>query len=423
MAFHISELPMKRVVVIAAFVLVVLAAFAGGAYMIFTAEKTEPRRPAVSSARDVSDDAFRDDSTPLRAPEKQDPQPDTPPVSADDPAPPPDTRTPPDPTPPPDKPPVRTEDKTRDADTTRVNPDGTEVREVPAAAEAEVTVSGRVTDDMGSPVANAAIMLNHTAPQGGTGRRGRDAGLMRFVAVSNTDDNGFYSATVKLTFPGPSTAMSVSAHAVLNSRLRSPELALEVEPGGTYDGVDFEIPRGASIRGRVVNHRLEPLAGAKVMLQLTEGKTEALNATADEHGEFAIHGIGPGEYRLIPAAEAYQPDGDLPIVTVNSGEELELASDLRLKPMTALKLRLTSDGGQPSGRFTAVFRNADGKETRASGSADGDGNVLLAGVPHDAIELVIEMAGYEKTLPVVVSVVPDDHTDIGEITLNRPAGD
>ena len=90
---------------------------------------------------------------------------------------------------------------------------------------------------------------------------------------------------------------------------------------------------------------------------------------------------------------------------------------VKMKPNTALKVRLTATEGQPSGAVAVTFYNADGKSTKVAAKADGQGNALISGVPEDAVEMVIQVRGYQATERIAVSVIKDDHNDLGELSL------
>ncbi|MBZ0136452.1 MAG: carboxypeptidase-like regulatory domain-containing protein [Planctomycetes bacterium] len=422
---------MKRLLVIAGFVVVVLGALAGGAYLVMSTETAPPRKPVVAKqAEDEPAPAANSSRGPLSNPDQQDantPSDDTPPPDdkPDKPVTPPaDTTKPVKPAPPkPDTTPPS------DETTKPVKPDGVDQPDASADVNptgGEATFAGRATDDQGGAIAGATITLSYLVPQKPTERRSRGQSSRSASNIATTDDDGFYRVTFKLIFPGPDAAVSVTLSAQLGESQVSPDIHnLEVSPNGLHENLDFVIPRGSTITGRVVNHRFEPLPGATVVVQpMIEGggRSKGIQFKADDSGTFTATGLKPGTYGLLGIFEGYQPGDDVVIVDLGSGETHVLAQDVRMKPQTGIVLRLTALEGQPTGRFNVTYYNAEGKSTRASATADAEGNALLGGVPEDAIELEIEARGYEKTARMSITVAKDDHTDIGEIALTPTPG-
>ena len=73
--------------------------------------------------------------------------------------------------------------------------------------------------------------------------------------------------------------------------------------GEAIEGVNFALPRGAVIAGRVTDEFGEPIASAQVQVQRhqygPDGQRRAFMtgmATSDDRGEFRVFGLMPGEY-------------------------------------------------------------------------------------------------------------------------------
>lgn len=415
---------MKRLLVLVAFILVVLGALGGAAYMIFGSEASAPRKPVTAVSVDVPEDALGDDtsrpldrSTAGPAPESASA---TPPNDS--------TTTPNDREPRADTEATRP-DRTNPEVTKTPDPDSTEPAKPDSdrperavtpgkSHDAQVTLSGRVSDEGGSVVAGAAIMLNYLAPQGGTETRGRSAGLARSLSIAATDNEGAYTANIKLTFPGENQALTVTLFAQAGNGLKSAEMTVELNPGEERDGLDFVLPLGGELIGQVVNQRLEAMSGVTVTAQLEGGrKTDIFKCVSDSQGSFFFNGLAPGAYRISAAADGFQTASDALMVEVVSGQTVNMPEALQMKPLTAIRVRLVSADSQPRGPVTATFTTSSGKNVTVKAVADADGYALISSPPEDAVEAVFSANGYEPSNPVAVSVIADDHVDVGEVSL------
>lgn len=416
---------MKRLLVIAAFMVVVLGALGGGVYYFMQGETASPRKPVVAKEAALEPEVVRDNSDgPLGANDRENPdgtivddgtdpdkpvQPDVPPDKPD--------REPVNPDGTPVKP-DRTNPGTR-PDSGATNPEVPEPAPLPEIVPTEglVTLAGRVIDDTGEPLAGAGVMLVYNQPVTRESR-GQTPASMQKVSVAATDNDGYYRSNVKLVFPSEEGELEIQVWAQTNNGLRSTEDVSErVRIGETYENIDLTVPRGSELMGQVVNQRFEALASVTVFAQLVDAKDQPLRATTDENGAFHFAALKPGSYQVFAVAEGYQPDGEIQVVEVASGQTNNMSTPVKMKPLTALKVRLTATEGQPKGPFTVVFYNGDGKTTNAGAKADAQGNALISGVPTDAIEMVIKCRGYQESARIPVSVIEDDHNDLGEIQL------
>lgn len=65
--------------------------------------------------------------------------------------------------------------------------------------------------------------------------------------------------------------------------------------------------QSGGVRGKVVNQNGEPVEGAEVQIEYTDGLARSYTATSDEKGEFMRLGLGPGNYRLLFRKERHEP--------------------------------------------------------------------------------------------------------------------
>ncbi|MCB9894221.1 MAG: carboxypeptidase regulatory-like domain-containing protein [Planctomycetes bacterium] len=275
-----------------------------------------------------------------------------------------------------------------------------------------VTVSGRVIDPAGQPVAGASVIANsQIAGDEAIGRR--KAASQRSIAV--TDAEGNFSGT----YYAPSdAALSLDLYAQHKLFLPSERETIDVTPGTPYEGVALVMKQAAGITGRVVDQDFNAIEGARVMI-LSGGKWggRALSAMTDAGGDFTVGGMTPGDYTLSVTCIGYTPPKDSPKVSITAGEPTRLSADIVMTRVTSLELKLVCAEQTPSGYFTVTFYSADGKSRGGTGIADKDGKALIQNPPEDTIELVVSLRGYNDSERIRVSVYKGAHTDIGEVTL------
>jgi hypothetical protein len=147
-----------------------------------------------------------------------------------------------------------------------------------------------VTADSGRPVKRARVFLNAAELPGGRGMLTDDAGVYEITDLPA----GRYSLNV-----------SKSGFVSLSYGQRRPLQAgtpLQLLDGQQLKGVDFRLPRGGVIAGRVLDEDGEAVPGASVRVmryQYQQGDrrlTPAGTAQTDDRGQYRIWGLMPGDY-------------------------------------------------------------------------------------------------------------------------------
>jgi protocatechuate 3,4-dioxygenase beta subunit len=89
------------------------------------------------------------------------------------------------------------------------------------------------------------------------------------------------------------------------TRPLEPGKPIEILDGQTIEKVDFALPRGAVITGRVLDEYGEPVADVQVMpmqMRYAQGRRRMLpsgrSSSTNDAGEFRIFGLAPGQYYL-----------------------------------------------------------------------------------------------------------------------------
>jgi protocatechuate 3,4-dioxygenase beta subunit len=296
---------------------------------------------------------------------------------------------------------------------------------VEAAAEEAVlvlapqaTVSGRVVDAAGEPVAGARLVA--TSQAGWTGRRAPAVDR----AVSATD-GGF-----RLTRLDPAT---VHRLLVEHPRFATAELDLAAPPaGGAREDLEVVLDRGARAFGVVFGADGAPLAGATAVLRPVRGsdspfrprsvgrdEPSAPSADSDADGLFAIEHVVPGRFDLhvtaaghaplkVPGVEVPEPpeDGDLGSVSLQSGAEIAgRVVDSDGKPLAAVEVKATE-------RDMFSWRGDDGVEATTGA---GGRFVLRDLAPGTRLDLMLTATGFVlETVPGVVA--PPERPLVVELT-------
>jgi hypothetical protein len=152
-------------------------------------------------------------------------------------------------------------------------------------------ISGRVvTADSGRPVKRARVFVNAAELPGGRGVLTDDSGIFDFTELPA----GRYTLTV-----------SKSGFVSLSYGQRRPLQAgtpLQLADGEQLKGIQFQLPRGGVIAGRVLDEDGEPVPGAMVRVmryQYLQGDrrlTPAGTAQTDDRGQYRVWGLMPGDY-------------------------------------------------------------------------------------------------------------------------------
>jgi hypothetical protein len=169
-------------------------------------------------------------------------------------------------------------------------------RDTPAQPkEAARTPSGRITgrvvaSDTGRPVKRARVFVNAAEVPGGRGVLTDDAGVFDFTELPA----GRYTLTV-----------SKSGFVSLSYGQRRPLQAgtpLQLGDGEQLKGIQFQLPRGSVIGGRVLDEDGDAMPGISVRVmryQYLQGErrlTPAGNAQTDDKGQYRVWGLNPGDY-------------------------------------------------------------------------------------------------------------------------------
>lgn len=185
-------------------------------------------------------------------------------------------------------------------------------------ADAVATIEGRVTaSDTGSPLRGAHIQLYGSGPNARVNRSAR------------ADRDGRYRFD-RMT-PGPYTILaSRPGFVTMRAGQKSPReraILWLLSPAET-ERVDFALPRGGVIFGRLTDDTGEPLAGIQLIPlrvlhspngeRLQPDNSLPFSNHSDDRGDFRVAGLAPGTY-VLAAQHQSDEDGENLVTTFYPG--------------------------------------------------------------------------------------------------------
>jgi len=232
-------------------------------------------------------------------------------------------------------------------------------------------VEGRVVDSDGEPLAHVEVRLERYATV--EGKRG----LYRMDSES-TDDRGQYRIfgiapgryCVSAQYPqGWREDEDDSTYPLVYypGTLRPQEAArIEVVPGGEVRGVDMTLTesKAFSITGKVL--RADGKPAAEAMLSRVEedewGGWSSESGGVDAAGNFRLHGLSPGRYRLV-AESRRSEKRQMASLTIEVADENISGVVLVLGDGGEISGKVVIEGGEPKSlpATTRVMLNPEGK--------------------------------------------------------------
>jgi hypothetical protein len=158
-----------------------------------------------------------------------------------------------------------------------------------------------VTGDSGRPIKRARVLASAAELAGGRG--------------TLTDDNGAFELA-DLPAGRYTVVASKTGFITLSYGQRRPMQGgtpLQLADGQELKGVDFSLPRGGAIAGRILDEDGEPMPGANVRVmryQYQQGDrrlVQAGNGQTDDKGQYRVWGLMPGDYYVTATARSLGP--------------------------------------------------------------------------------------------------------------------
>ena len=283
-------------------------------------------------------------------------------------------------------------------------------RDAPPASQAKPgtgTIRGRVlASDTGQPLRKAQVRINSVGAGVGPGQPGEN----RLVT---TDASGRFEFKELRAGRYNLNAQKNSYVGLQWGQLRpnEPGKPIELEDGQTLEKVDFTLPKGGAITGRILDEFGEPTADVQVVALRSQnnGGTRRLfpagrTAGTNDLGEFRLFALPPGEYYLSATLRSnfggentddrtgYAPTYYPGTPDVSAAQKLTIAagqtiSDLTLALLPIRTARITGTAvdsqGQPLRGVVQAFQRTSfqsGPSFGAAGRIGPDGSFTLNGL-------------------------------------------
>lgn len=273
---------------------------------------------------------------------------------------------------------------------------------------AAVSITGRVVDGRGQPVAGADVFA----------LTGEDAEM----------------PMLRWVLPGrePTTATGADGAFAIADRGAGERVTVAARRGGytsasavgvvapNEEPVVITLREASDLRGRVVDARGEPVAGARVALSversgggMTFRGTAGMSATRED-GRFELEDVEPGVVRLTVSAEGY-------LELVRGGVEVPPGRDLEgielvLQPGAVVEGVVTTPDGTPAiGARVGVASEGDGGMMRSffmGVTSDGDGRYRLGGVEPGRRTVTAQLDGFERGVGELEVVPGENRLDL-----------
>ena len=272
-------------------------------------------------------------------------------------------------------------------------------------------ISGRVLDADGDAVPLATVQLYERLTAQGLSR-------LQFKRSGVTNDLGeyrlsglapgrYFAAVRPLSLRSPRGVRAFEFPNVYHPNAGSIEESapIAVSWGIEREGIDFHLPRAmrTSVEGSVFHGESGQPCPACNVIVIGPGNFTVASVSPDGQGLFAVRGLHPGAYRLLAQTGGGGFHAEESVLLV-SRKTIEVALAVSAtqdvvgrivaetappeddpKALTkAMRVRLVSDVGAPSGRLTRLPTLAAGGGFRFSGVTPGSHHVFVADLPKKA---------------------------------------
>ena len=277
-----------------------------------------------------------------------------------------------------------------------------------AATTGTGVIKGRVTAaDTGAPIRRAIVQLSGSPRPRGvyTDEEGRyvleDVPPGSYMISANPGNH-------RASYRSLTLGMDPNAVTMGNTARR-----LEVANGQVIESVDFALPRGSAIAGRVTDPYGEPTARVQVRALMVRPGSEPVQtaggAMSDDLGQFRIFGLAPGDYLVVAEpqpgggpAEVEGPKVGLARTFAPGTHNRDEAARLRLRagadvaldirlletPVFTIRGTVLSSSGEPVRNAGVSLMRPDSGAGAMGGGMDSSGQFTLRNVAPGTYDLV-----------------------------------
>jgi protocatechuate 3,4-dioxygenase beta subunit len=240
-----------------------------------------------------------------------------------------------------------------------------------------VTITGRVTDDAGAPVAGADVMVI-----GREAERMRTRSSVRVAPghAKTTEDGGFTITGVD------------RGEAQMNVRkdgyvpFRKP-----IDADGVMT-IDVRLSRGLSVRG-IVMRGGRPVAGAQVSASSAAVSGDHQPATTGDDGRFVLSGLVAARYTV----SAWHDDRHAEVRDVDPGSDREIVVSLDAKPRGVIYGTVSGIPPTLGGKYVGRVVNVQGPDGGAEGTIDEAGNYRIENAPTGMVSVTAHLQAAPDT--------------------------
>ena len=220
-------------------------------------------------------------------------------------------------------------------------------------------ISGRLGSLDGTPVRRAQVRLN--APE------------IRFSRMATTNSNGVFEFT---ELPAGRYTLTASKTGYLTlqygqRRPLEPGKPIDLAAGQALTSLNFALPRGSVITGRVVDEFGEPIPDANIQamrFQYVGGQRQLMPAgrmaQTDDIGQFRVFGLAPGEYYVAATVRTQGPGQAMAAEIVDRVQSGNVGSGVAVEVATTLQ-----GGPIVSGATGGNFQFFGGEPVESTGYA------------------------------------------------------
>lgn len=266
----------------------------------------------------------------------------------------------------------------------------------------DVSLSGRVVDALGRPVAGASLLVEFErhpslSPEGG----------LPSPLEGGTDREGRFSLTRLPVGWRFRLAVTATGFATLTRRGF-------LEAGGLDLG-DLLLPRGVILAGRVRDTEGRPASGVVVEARRPSGARMAptmsgalMSVRSDERGAFLFAGLPPESSFVVAARKGAGAFAVLTVDGLTAGDRRD-GLDLVLPPSRSLQGRVVDQDGSPLSGAVILTAGALGSVSGAWSKTYGrvevrtnaEGRFVLGDLPRSRIDLRVRAPGHLERLVLV----------------------
>lgn len=232
------------------------------------------------------------------------------------------------------------------------------------------TITGRVTDEEGRPLAEAHLMVVGEIAE--LARSARPVMRTGMLSAQSAEDGTF---TITGAETGPAQLIVRRTGYVLERK------TIEIEP---ETRADVTLRRGLGLSG-VVTLNGKPVAGANVGASTSAIGSDHQAATTDDRGRFTLEGLVPARYTIH--ASYNEHNAELPNVDVAQRRELTI----ELKGEARGIIYGTVTGIPRGGKVTRAHVFAQSSNHGAEGTIDATGNYRIENAPTGTVDVTADV--------------------------------